>query len=289
MTSLPFMLHVLVPAYGPSPYLLETLRSVAASADPCTVVTVVDDGSPDDGVRTAAAAAGPGVDYVRLERNFGIAGAFRACTALSQGEYTVLLGSDDLLEPHYVREVRRLVECHASPEMVLPGVTVIGSAGSRTTPLADRVKRALAPRRERLLWGDRLAASLLVGNWLYFPAIAWRTDVLREKSFRQDMQTALDLDLELRIVFDGGSLAWSPVPAFRYRRHDASASSLTALSGDRFAEERALFSWAFVRARELGWRRSALAARVHPTSRMHRAIVRASLARSRSRVRREAV
>lgn len=182
-----------------------------------------------------------------------------------------------------MRDVRRLVECHASPEMVLPGVTVIGPAGSRSTPLADRMKHALAPRRERLLGGDRLAASLLIGNWLYFPAISWRTDVLREKSFRQDMQTALDLDLELRIIFDGGRLAWSHVPAFHYRRHDASASSLTALSGDRFDEERCVFSWARTRARELGWRRSALAARVQPTSRLHRAVALASAALSGTR------
>ncbi len=272
----PFSLHIVVPAYGDSPYLRETLASVLATADHATMVTVVDDGSPGTEVRTAASIAGDRVEYCRLERNLGIAGAFQACLALSRGDYTVFLGSDDVLEPAYVSEVRRLVDRHAAPTMVLPGVTVIGPSGSPVQPLADRVKKLLAPKQEVHLSGDRLASSLLTGNWLYFPAIAWRTQVMRRYGFRQDMQTALDLDLELRIVFDGGTLAWSPAPAFRYRRHVESASSRTAWSGDRFAEERALFSWAHVRARELGWRRSMLAARWHLTARLHAALVRAS-------------
>ncbi len=283
MAPLSFCIHVVVPAYGESPYLADTLRSVLAAADEQTLITVVDDGSPGEEVRVAATAAGSGVEYVRLPVNRGIAGAFQASADLSRGDYTVLLGSDDVLEPWYVQEVRGLVERHAGPAMVLPGVTVIGDKGELVVPLADRVKRLLTPRREQLLHGDRFAASLLLGNWLYFPAIAWRTATLRGYGFRQDMQTALDLDLELRIAFDGGGLAWSPSPAFRYRRHTGSASSRTAMSGDRFGEERALFAWAEGQARELGWRRSVWASYLHPTARFHAGLVRASSATVRMR------
>lgn len=269
-----FALHVMVPAYGPSPYLERTLASVLESADARTTVTVVDDGSPGPEVRGAVHRAGRGIEYVRNELNLGVAGAFRSCLRLSRGEYTVFLGSDDIVEPGYVAEVRRLAARYAMPAMVLPGVTVIGSAGEPAMPLGDRVKRWLAPAQEQLLAGDRLAASLLTGNWLYFPAVAWRTEVLRRYGFRQDMQTALDLDVELRMVFDGEALAWSPRPAFRYRRHEHSASSTTARSGDRFAEERQLFRWAHRRAQDLGWRRSVLAARLHPTARLHWALTR---------------
>ena len=43
--------------------------------------------------------------------------------------------------------------------------------------LADRVKRHVyAPRGpgETVLYGEPLATSLLRGNWLYFPSLAWR-------------------------------------------------------------------------------------------------------------------
>ncbi len=283
MTSTEFDLHVLVPAYGASPHLEAALVSVLGSAAERTLVTVVDDGSPGTEVQTTTSRGGSRIEYVRLERNLGVAGAFQACVERSRGEYTTLLGSDDLLDASYVTQVRRLVRTYARPTMVLPGVNVIGPDGGPLLPLADRVKRWLSPRREGLLAGDRLAASLLVGNWLYFPAIAWRTDALQRYGFRQDMQTALDLDVELRMAFDGQTLAWSPTPAFSYRRHPASFSSVTAVSGERFAEERSLFVWAESRARELGWRRSAVAARLHPTSRLHRTLVSTSAAARRSR------
>jgi hypothetical protein len=112
-------------------------------------------------------------------------------------------------------------------------------------------------------------SGLLTGNWLYFPAMAWRTDVLQRFGFRQDMQTALDLDLELRILFAGEVLAWSPETTFRYRRHGGSVSSMSAVSGERFEEERRLYAWAAAEARSLGWRRSERAARLRVTSRLN--------------------
>ncbi len=272
-------LHLLIPAYGKSPYLAETLQSARRCGE--VLVTVVDDGSPTSEVERSARAGS--AEYVRLEPNRGIAGAFQACVELSRGDYTSIVGSDDVLEKDYAVEVRRLVTAHARPEMVLPGVTVIGPTGAAQRPLPDRVKSWLRPRSEGVLAGDRLAASLLLGNWLYFPAIAWRTDVLRRYGFRQDMATALDLDLELRLVFDGGRLAFTPSPSFRYRRHPASASSRAALSGgERFNEERAVFAWSYGRARSLGWTRTALAAKTHPTARLHRLLALTARPRSRS-------
>jgi GT2 family glycosyltransferase len=266
--------HVLIPAYGPSPYLAEAVRSVLALVGEGIELTVVDDASPGDEIAGILAGLGVDVDYVRLPQNLGVAGAFDACTRLSRGDYTVLVGSDDVLEPWYVEELRQLVDRFGRVEMAMPRVTVIDTDGQSHTPLADRVKRLLVPRGDgpQLLAGERLAASLLTGDWLYFPAIAWRTDVLQELSFRTDMGTAMDLDLALRIVFDGGRLALSPRRSFRYRRHADSVSSRTAVSGERFAEERTLFAWAASRAESLGWRRAARAARWHVTSRLHVAV-----------------
>jgi GT2 family glycosyltransferase len=273
-------LHVVVPAYGPSPYLAAALASVLAAADDGTDVTLLDDGSPDDGVAAAARSAGSRVEYVRLPQNLGVAGAFQECVRRSRGTYTAIMGSDDLMEPWYVAELRALADRFDEPAMLTPTVVVIDESGATVRPPADRVKSWLAPHSDepRLLAGDPAAATLLTGNWLYFPAMAWRTDVLRRHGFRQDMHTALDLDLELRILLEGGALAWSPRASFRYRRHGASASSQTAASGDRFDEERALYGWAASASSAQGWRRSRWAARLHATSRLH-----ALLAKTRKR------
>lgn len=258
------------------------MSSVLCSADTDTLVTVVDDGSPGDEV--AATASRHQVDYVKLPHNHGVAGVFQRCARDSRGDYTVIMGSDDLMESWYVEEIRRLLERFPEAAMAMPRVTVIDGSGAGARPMADRVKGILTPRGNSpiLLGGDAFASSLLTGNWLYFPAIAWRTDLLRSYGFRQDMQTALDLDLELRLVFAGETLAWSPRPSFRYRRHDASASSLQAVTGRRFDEEDALYRWAQRAAAEAGWRRSSLAAQLHLTSRLHRVLARRRPARRRS-------
>jgi hypothetical protein len=167
--------------------------------------------------------------------------------------------------------------------MATPSVSVMDAGGQRVSPLPDRVKAWLAPRGKvpRQLSGDGLVAGLLTGNWLYFPAVAWRTDVLQQFGFRQDMQTALDLHLELRILFAGEALAWTPETTFRYRRHRGSVSSVSAVSGERFEEERRLYAWAAAEAKSLGWRRSERAARLRATSRLNQLLQRAARAGSR--------
>jgi glycosyltransferase involved in cell wall biosynthesis len=273
--------HVLVPAYGPSPYLRDTLRSIVAAARDDTKITVLDDGTTGPQVRNAANVYADHVQYIRSDRNIGVAGSFQRCVDFSCGTYTVIMGSDDLLEPWYFDEIRDTSLAFGDPAMVLPGVTVVDGEGVAVTPTADRVKRWLTPRGgRRLLGGEGLATRLLLGNWLYFPAIAWRTDLLRAYGFRQDLATVLDLDLELRLVFDGEQLAWSPRRSFRYRRHGGSASSIAAAAGERFAEEAAVFSWASEVAAGLGWRHAARAARLHPTSRIHAVLARLDRARA---------
>jgi GT2 family glycosyltransferase len=276
-------LHVLVPAYGPSPFLADALSSVLDTGTEGVRVTVVDDGTP--GPVVADICRDRGVEYERLPRNLGVAGAFQACADRSTGDYTLIMGSDDLMGRAFAATARELAERHGHPELVTTRVQVLDGTGAQTRPLPDRVKSLIGPRGSpRLLSGDRLVASLLIGNWLYFPALAWRTDVLQRYGFRDDMETALDLDLELRVLFDGASLAWSPAPAFGYRRHGLSVSSRSTVGGPRFDEERAVFAWAGRRADDLNWWRSSLTARLQLTSRLHRGLAAAARLRGRPSV-----
>src|SRR5258706_334508 len=82
----------------------------------------------------------------------------------------------------------------------------------RLTVVADRVKARLAIRvpagSEALVTGgERLAASLLRGNWMYFPSVAFRRDVARLHGFRAGYDVVLDLDLYLRLLLDGRRVA----------------------------------------------------------------------------------
>ena len=136
----------------------------------------------------------------------------------------------------------------------------------------DTVKqRLVAPRTTtpRMLSGEPLAASLLQADWLYWPSLVFRRDVLQRTPFRDGMPVILDLALIIDIVCAGGQLLVEPTLCFSYRRHSASASSVKALDGSRFKGERDYFDQAATQVRALGWTRAERAARWHVTSRLH--------------------
>ena len=54
-----------------------------------------------------------------------------------------------------------------------------------------------------VLGGERLATSLLHGNWLYWPSLVFRVDALERRTFRQDLPIILDLALIMDGVVGG--------------------------------------------------------------------------------------
>ena len=151
------------------------------------------------------------------------------------------------------------------------------ASGSSTTkvdrqrPLADRVKRWLAPTVDTptLVAGESLATSLLHGNWLYWPSLVFRTERLRQHTFRQDLPIILDLAIVLELVVDGAALVLDPETTFSYRRHTSSLSGAGLRDGSRFADDRRFFAEAGEQMLAVGWPRAARAARARWTSRMH--------------------
>jgi hypothetical protein len=119
------------------------------------------------------------------------------------------------------------------------------------------------------LGGEELAASLLRGNWLYFPSIAWRSAAVREVGFRDGLEVVQDLALVLDLVERGARLVVDPEVCFSYRRHRASCSSWRALDGSRFIEERSFFLDEAVRMQTCGWHQAARSARRHTSSRLN--------------------
>jgi len=219
--------------------------------------------------------------YTRNAENLGVSGNFSRAVELVESEYFVLMGCDDLLEPAYIATMKAAIERHPGASYLQPGVTVIDDAGAESLPLPDRVKTWYRPRGEAelVLTQERLAVSLLRGNWTYFPSIVWRTEAVRAHGFDPAFEVVLDLALQLDLVLDGGSLVVLPDRIFRYRRHAGSVSSWTATDGSRFDEERTFFLATAATLRERGWNRAARVAAAHWSSRLN-AVTRIPSARS---------
>ena len=265
-------LEVFVPFWGDPGLLTATVDSVRAQTDPRWTLTVVDDCYPDPSVaETFARETDPRVRYLRNPHNLGIAANFQRCLDLASGTAVVFLGCDDVLEPEYVARAHETLAAFPQADIFQPGVRVIDAEGAEVVPLGDRVKRWLTPRTHGpvVLSGQDLAASLLRGNWLYWPSLMFRTSAVQEHAFRQDLPIILDLALVIDMVADGSALVLDPRVSFSYRRHTTSLSGVALSDGSRFAQDRRYFSDAAAQMRRLGWPRAERAARVRLTSRLH--------------------
>lgn len=264
----------MMPFYGDPAQFRGAVESVMAQTDRDWRLVVVDDVYPDTAPGEWLLGLGDDrIEYVRNEVNLGVAGNFAHCLDLVRAENFVLMGCDDLLEPDYVASMHQAIQAHPTASYFQPGVTVIDGQGRPASPLPDRVKRMSRPRGRgtSILSGEKLASSLLRGNWTYFPSICWHTEVVRQYGFEKDFEVVLDLALQLEIIRGGGSLVVLPNRLFRYRRHAGSVSSWSAKDGSRFAEEREFFQAAQALMADAGWHHAARVARFHFSSRLNAA------------------
>lgn len=264
--------QVFVPFWGDPELLYATVESVKAQTDDDWTMTIVDDCYPDPSVASHFdAETDERITYLRNETNLGITENYRRCQAMATGELMMFLGCDDLLHPPFIATARAAAAAHPEAAVIQVGVEVIDGAGAPILPLGDRVKRALMPRGEgRLeLAGEDLAVSLLRGNWLYWPSLVFRSDVVRGFTFRNGLPIIQDLALLVDMAAAGERLVLDPTTAFSYRRHTGSASSTSLLHGRRLADERTYYESAAEQMRAKGWTRAARTARARWTSRLH--------------------
>lgn len=264
--------HLLLPYWGDPDLLDRAVDSVLGQTDPDWRLTIVDDHHPSPRARTTYGEHPDArITFLRNEQNLGVTGNFERCRTLADGDLVVFLGSDDLLLPDYVAQLRRARAKHPRATIIQPGVRVIDGAGRPALGLSDRVKGWLAPRGRRplTLAGERLAASLLRGNWLYWPSLAFDRAAVASHGFRQDLPIILDLAFVMELVLDGAELVVRDEVTFCYRRHDESASSLSFLEGSRFDDEWQFYREITDRLEARGWRRAAGVSRRRLVSRLH--------------------
>ncbi|MDD9378244.1 glycosyltransferase [Streptomyces sp. ZAF1911] len=269
MVTFDFML----PYYGDVRLMQDAVNSILAQTDPDFRLVVIDDGKEPDVPGWFAELGDERVEYTRNEQNLGINENFKKCVRLSEADYVVIMGCDDVLHPNYLKTVRGLAEAQPGIGMIQPGVEVIDGEGRVTAGLADNVKRRLyAPqvKGNRTMAGEELAVSVLRGNWLYFPSIAWRGDALRKVNFQSEYSVVQDLALVVDLLELGEAMVIdASATVFQYRRHAVSESSVQAFTGTRFTEQARYFEAVADRMDARGWPKAARAARIHSASRFH--------------------
>ncbi|MDK9347717.1 glycosyltransferase family 2 protein [Propionibacterium freudenreichii] len=265
---------VLFPFYGDVALMKQAVHSVLRQSYRDFKMTVIDDGYPDSSIRGWFDSLGDDrISYERNDDNLGANGNFRKVLARATNELVVVMGSDDVMLPNYLQWLVDRADEYPGASIFQPGVVVIDEHGNSVNGLVDAVKSIYRPRGSgvRVLTGERLAVSLLRGDWLYFPSLGWRAETITNIGFREGYEVVLDLALALDVAMRGGSLLVDSQLAFMYRRHMSSYSSVRAVSGLRFDEERRFFENISAEMADKGWIHAARVARLHLSSRLHAA------------------
>lgn len=265
-------LEIAIPFYGDPDLLKVAVSSVLSQSDTNWTLLVVDDGYPDTSIsRWFDELNDERIKYVRNDINLGANRNFQKCIDLVEQEYCTIMGADDILQENYVACMTDLIRTFPSSAMFLGGVNVVDDSGTSVFPMADRVKQALRPNADSPLEysGESIARSLMLGNWLYFPAMVWDSKAIKEIGFRSNLNVCQDLALSIDLFMNGRSIALTEQKCFSYRRSASSDSSIRAIKGDRFDEERNFFGQLSAEFSSIGWKKASRAARLRVSSRAH--------------------
>ena len=263
------ILQVVIPAYGESPYLYETLKSATKNLSPTTPITVLEDPSASTNVEQIVKNFENRVEYQLNPTRLGIAGNFNKAMEVSQAKFTLLCGSDDLILSDLSNELISLTDRKIAA--ITSNSKVIDQKGREIRPLPDLVKNFIKPKikKAQVINNRKFFNRLMLGDWLYFPAIAWNTQILRKEKFSEAFHTAMDLDIFVRLIEKNYSIFYIPITTFAYRRHAESASSLYAYEAGRFIEELKCHKNALKVAKDIGWNNSKFLAHLALTIRLH--------------------
>jgi len=261
---------VLLPYWGDFGLLKAAVESVLAQTAAEWRLLVFDDCYPsDEAARYFKRLGHKQVRYHRHDKNIGVTANFNFALQAAEAEYLVMMGCDDKMLPNYIEVALRNI---ADADFYQPFVEVIDEHGKNILPIGDKVKRLLRYKQGGVYSGEHLAASLCRGNWLYFPSILWKTESIKRYGFDENYRIVQDVDLELRLIRDGGRLFVDQTSTFQYRRIARSLSSAAKLDGSRYREEAAVYEKFAHEFAKIGWHKAARAAKLHVTARAHKLI-----------------
>ena len=266
-------LTLAIPFYANTDLLAVALASVVAQDSDDWEAVVVDDAGPSTGTRDVVARIGGGrIRYERNPENLGLAGNWNRCLEVSNTELVTLFHADDELRPDYVRRVLDVQRSAPDAVAVFTGASVIGPSGKPIFSFPDEVKRFTRPRADgdRIdVYGETGLVSLLRGQHIFCPSLAYRRERLPQPTFDTRWRQVTDLDLLSRLLLSGERIVGSTEAAYRYRRHDANQTALLTASLDRFDEEWAIYDEIATRARARGWSRAVATAERAYKVRLH--------------------
>jgi glycosyltransferase involved in cell wall biosynthesis len=202
---------ICIPTYNRKDYLKETLRSVFTQTYKDYEVVIVDDGSTD-GTEEMIKKAGYNVRY-HWQENQGEAASRNRLIELAQGRFIAFIDSDDLLMPHAIERMVKVVDAEYEDVIVYGSYLRIDQDGN------------ICGRCKRKLYSGYITKYLFKDIIIHPNGSMYPRKILRELGgFDASLKACSDYDLELRASLKYRCVALQE-PTFKHRRHSGNGSN----------------------------------------------------------------
>jgi glycosyltransferase involved in cell wall biosynthesis len=206
---------VLIPLYNREKYVRQAIDSVLSQTFTDFEVIVVDDGSTDGSVEVVK-SYGTRVKLIQ-QRNQGPEVARNTGLALAEGEYLVLLDSDDFLFPFSLATFDQIIRTFNSPPLIVGSEIYYQDGG----PLPAEALMRTPASIEVLKYDDYLSKTMPLTN--FNSKLAIRKSVIDEVGgFRNSTPQTWhndDLDLMLMVGTYGPLIVMQKPRTVAYRQH----------------------------------------------------------------------
>lgn len=206
---------IVVPAYNVGRYIAVAIESVLAQTYDDYEIIVVNDGSPDTAeLERVLEPYRRHLTYM-VQENRGCGAARNAAIRVARGRYVALLDGDDLWEPDYLAVQVSVLDSDPSVDVVYPNAIMFGE--EHQGHLFMDVNPSVGDVSVEALISERCTVMVSV--------CARRESLSRAGLFDEDLRSAEDFDLWLRIAQAGGRIVYHRKPLVHYRRRPGSLSS----------------------------------------------------------------
>jgi hypothetical protein len=154
----------------------------------------------------------------------GVSNNFNKGLRIANAKYVMLVGHDDLMTGCMNSVINGIQVPDRSIFAILSPVKTVHFAGKNALSLSALAKSSLTPKKIGVISRKRFLVSLLIGNWVFNPAIIWHMDGLENEYYDDRYEFCMDWDLLLRLAYKGKTCMYSETEIFTYRRHIESIS-----------------------------------------------------------------
>ncbi len=210
------LVSVIIPAYNTAPYIVEALDSAFAQTFDNFEVIVINDGSPDTEVLESLLAPYQNrIVYIKHE-NRGLPGARNTGIRQARGEFLAFLDSDDCWSPNYLESQMNIFGKTPSLDVLYSDALLFGdSLHSGKTFMQAYTSNGPVTLDSLIQEECQVITSCTVAR---------RQVVVDAGLFDENFSRCEDFDLWLRILHNGGQMAYQREVLGRYRTRPGSLS-----------------------------------------------------------------